>query len=94
MVWQSVRVAGVAAMVAVSAGSVGVAREESGFVRITPAEIQWRDIPDSHGAQEAVLLGDAEKPGMYKERTCIDNGSSLSRGFIWWVFNKPGTGIT
>jgi hypothetical protein len=26
------------------------------------------DIPDSHGAQEAVLLGDPEKPGMYVVR--------------------------
>jgi CubicO group peptidase (beta-lactamase class C family) len=37
-------------------------------VRITPAEVRWRDIPDSHGAQQAILLGDPEKPGMYVVR--------------------------
>jgi quercetin dioxygenase-like cupin family protein len=49
-------------------GSAGVAEEEPAFVRVTPAEIQWRDIPDSHGAQQAVLLGDPQKPGMYVVR--------------------------
>jgi quercetin dioxygenase-like cupin family protein len=49
-------------------GSAGVAKEEPAFVRITPAEVQWRDIPDSHGTQEAVLLGDLEKPGVYVVR--------------------------
>jgi hypothetical protein len=44
-------------------GSAGVAKEEPAFVRVTPAEVQWRDIPDSHGAQQAVLLGDPQKPG-------------------------------
>jgi len=49
-------------------GSAGVAKEDPGFVRITPAEVQWRDIPDSHGVQQAILLGDPEKPGMYVVR--------------------------
>jgi quercetin dioxygenase-like cupin family protein len=39
--------------------------QDPGFVRITPAEMRWRDIPDGHGAQEAVLLGDPDKPGLY-----------------------------
>jgi quercetin dioxygenase-like cupin family protein len=42
-----------------------MAKEEAAFVRITPAEVQWRDIPDGHGAQQALLLGDPEKPGIY-----------------------------
>jgi hypothetical protein len=49
-------------------GSAGVAKEDPGFVRITPAEVQWRDIPDSHGVQQAILSGDPEKPGMYVVR--------------------------
>jgi quercetin dioxygenase-like cupin family protein len=49
-------------------GSAGIAKEEPAFVRIAPAEVRWRDIPNSHGAQEAVLLGDPEKPGMYVVR--------------------------
>jgi hypothetical protein len=67
---QSLRLLGwvVATTGALWGGSAGVAKEEPAFVRITPAEVQWRDIPDSHGAQEAVLLGDPEKPGMYVVR--------------------------
>jgi hypothetical protein len=49
-------------------GSAGVAKEEPDFVRIAPAEVRWRDIPDSHGAQQAILLGDPEKPGIYVVR--------------------------
>jgi quercetin dioxygenase-like cupin family protein len=49
-------------------GPAGVANEEPAFVRIAPAEVHWRDIPDSHGAQQAVLLGDPDKPGMYVVR--------------------------
>jgi hypothetical protein len=43
-------------------------REGSDFVRITPAQIHWQDIPNGHGAQQAVLLGDPAKPGMYVVR--------------------------
>jgi hypothetical protein len=46
----------------------GVAADKPDFVRIAPADIQWRDIPDGHGAQQAVLVGDPEKPGMYVVR--------------------------
>jgi quercetin dioxygenase-like cupin family protein len=50
--------------------AVGVVRSQgsSGFVRITPAQIHWEDIPNGHGAQQAVLLGDPGKPGMYVVR--------------------------
>jgi len=39
--------------------------ETPGFVRITPAEVHWRDIPDGHGAQLAILEGNPDKPEMY-----------------------------
>jgi quercetin dioxygenase-like cupin family protein len=52
----------------VGSGSVGAAKGEPAFVRITPAEVQWRDIPESHGAQQAILVGDPDKPGMYVVR--------------------------
>jgi quercetin dioxygenase-like cupin family protein len=38
------------------------------FVRITPVQIHWQTIPDGHGAQQAILLGDPAKPGMYVVR--------------------------
>jgi hypothetical protein len=37
----------------------------SDFVRITPAQLHWQDIPGAHGAQQAILLGDPAKPGIY-----------------------------
>jgi hypothetical protein len=43
----------------------GTAMDTPHFVRITPAEVHWQDIPDGHGAQQATLLGDPSKPGMY-----------------------------
>jgi hypothetical protein len=45
--------------------STSVAQEESAFVRITAGEVRWRKIPAGHGAQEAILFGDPDKPGMY-----------------------------
>src|ERR1700720_2563925 len=38
------------------------------FIRVTPTEVRWQDIPDGHGAQRATLEGDPDKPGMYVVR--------------------------
>jgi quercetin dioxygenase-like cupin family protein len=43
----------------------GTAMDKPQFVRITPADVRWQNIPDGHGAQQAVLLGDPDKPGIY-----------------------------
>jgi hypothetical protein len=57
------------AIIAVCATAVvGVAEDNPGFVRITPAEIHWQDIPGAHGAQMATLLGAPDKPGLYVVR--------------------------
>ena len=45
-----------------SAAVVGAAKNSPDFVRITPAEIHWQDVPGGHGAQQAVLLGDGTSP--------------------------------
>jgi len=37
---------------------------DSEFLRITPDEVHWVDVPDGHGAQMATLLGDPNKPGL------------------------------
>jgi quercetin dioxygenase-like cupin family protein len=60
----------VALIVAGVVTAVGAATPQgsSDFVRITPAQIHWQDIPDGHGAQQAILLGDPAKPGMYVVR--------------------------
>jgi hypothetical protein len=35
------------------------------FIRITPDQVHWVDVPDGHGAQMATLYGDPGKPGPY-----------------------------
>jgi hypothetical protein len=52
----------------VIASAVSGVPDSSGFVRITPAEVHWQDVPDGHGAQQAILLGDPSKPGIYVVR--------------------------
>jgi hypothetical protein len=49
---------------ALSAGAV-TSQTRSDFVRITPAQLHLQDIPGAHGAQQAILLGDPAKPGIY-----------------------------
>jgi quercetin dioxygenase-like cupin family protein len=63
----SIRVVACALIIAGAITAVGAVtpQDSSEFVRITPAQIQWQDIPNAHGAQQAILLGDPAKPGMY-----------------------------
>lgn len=49
-------------------GSSGAAKKEPDFVRVSPSDVRWRDMPGAHGAQEAVLFGDPDKPGIYVVR--------------------------
>jgi quercetin dioxygenase-like cupin family protein len=44
------------------------ATDDRGFVRIAPDEVQWKDLPNGHGAQIATLAGDPTKPGLYVQR--------------------------
>jgi quercetin dioxygenase-like cupin family protein len=46
-------------------GSTSLAVDKPEFVRIAPAEVQWRAVPGGHGAQMATLQGDPDKPGIY-----------------------------
>jgi len=43
----------------------GIAKDNPNFVRITPTEIHWQDVPNGHGVQQATLIGDPAKPGIY-----------------------------
>jgi hypothetical protein len=53
----------------VVAAAVGaIAKDNPDFVRITPADIHWHDVPNGHGVQQAILLGDPAKSGMYVVR--------------------------
>ncbi len=52
----------------VAAAVSGDAKDNPHFVRITPADIHWQDVPDGHGVQQAVLFGDPDKSGLYVVR--------------------------
>jgi quercetin dioxygenase-like cupin family protein len=41
---------------------------DAGFVRLTPAEVHWQEVPDAHGAQIATIAGDPSRPGLYVQR--------------------------
>jgi hypothetical protein len=45
----------------------------SAFIRITPDEVHWVDVPGGHGAQIATLQGDPNKTG------CTSSGRSFRR---------------
>ena len=53
--------------IVIAVGSA-LAKNEAGFLRIRPEDIHWETLPDSHGVQQAVLVGDPDKPGMYVVR--------------------------
>jgi hypothetical protein len=40
----------------------------AGFVRLTPDDIKWTDVPDGHGAQVATVAGDPSGHGPYVQR--------------------------
>jgi quercetin dioxygenase-like cupin family protein len=44
------------------------APSDAKFVRLTPDEIHWQDLPDAHGAQLATLAGDPSGNGLYVQR--------------------------
>ena len=56
---------GLAIGVALALGLTAQSAAPPDFVRITPEAVHWVDIPQGHGAQLAVLLGDPDKPGPY-----------------------------
>ena len=53
-----------------AATALGVAADEgaAGFVRMTPEQVPWQDIPGAHGAQSATIAGDPSGHGLYVQR--------------------------
>ena len=64
------RIAGwlAAATAGLAAASAAGAQAAPPFVRVTPEEVRWTDIPGGLGARYAVVLGDPTKPGLYVVR--------------------------
>lgn len=49
-------------------------RDDLGFVRIKPDEVEWRESPGDGGLKFAVLAGDPNKPGLYVIRVKFPPG--------------------
>lgn len=57
-----------AAAVSGAATDPGATAGGAGFVRLTPEQIRWEDVPDGHGAQIATIAGNPAGPGLYVQR--------------------------
>jgi quercetin dioxygenase-like cupin family protein len=64
--WPALAACVVVADLAGAAG--GPPAADPGFVRLSPEQIQWQDIPDGHGAQIATIAGDPSTSGVYVQR--------------------------
>jgi len=42
--------------------------DQAAFVRLTPEQIHWQDMPDSYGGQLATIAGDPSGHGLYVQR--------------------------
>lgn len=49
-------------------------RDEAGFVRIAPEEIEWKELPGYGGLKYAVIEGDPSKEGIYVVRVKFPPG--------------------
>jgi len=63
----------VLALCLLSAAMVGTASDQNparaaAFVRLTPEQIHWQDMPDAYGGQIATIAGDPDRPGLYVQR--------------------------
>ena len=61
-------------MVLVAAAPAGAEKDEAGFVRITPDQIAWKDMPGYEGVKFAVIEGDPKKEGIYVIRVKFSPG--------------------
>lgn len=51
--------------IATVAMATGAQTDARGFVRLTPEQAEWKDVPNGHGVQMAVVSGDPSKAGLY-----------------------------
>lgn len=55
--------------------------DAKGFVRMTPEQTPWTDVPNGHGVKMAVISGDPSKPGLYVIRVRFPPGIMSSPHF-------------
>jgi quercetin dioxygenase-like cupin family protein len=52
----------------------GAEVDEAGFIRITPDQVAWKDMPGYEGVRFAVIAGDPKKEGIYVIRVKFSPG--------------------
>lgn len=70
-VWLIAAAAGAALL---TTAAVHGERDEMGFVRVAPEDVQWKDLPGYGGLQYAVIEGDPRKEGIYVLRVKFPPG--------------------
>jgi len=50
------------------------ATDAAGFERVLPDQVPWKDVPNGHGVQAAVVSGDPSKQGIYVVRVRFPPG--------------------
>ena len=48
--------------------------DAKGFIRMTPDQAEWKEVPDGHGVKMAVVSGDPSKAGLYVIRVKFPPG--------------------
>ena len=66
--------AGLALGLSLAMMSAAAQTDARGFVRMTPEQTPWTDVPNGHGVQMAVISGDPSKPGLYVIRVKFPPG--------------------
>ncbi len=56
------------------AAPAGAQTDAKGFVRLTPEQTEWKDVPNGHGVQIAVVSRDPGKAGLYVIRVKFPPG--------------------
>ena len=56
------------------ANAASAQTDAKGFVRLTPEQAEWKDVPGGHGVQTAVISGDPGKAGLYVVRVKFPPG--------------------
>ena len=74
MVRTALLILGTAVLGLAATQPAGAGRDELGFVRIRPDDVQWRDEPGYGGLKIAVLEGDPSKSGLYVIRVKFPPG--------------------
>jgi quercetin dioxygenase-like cupin family protein len=55
--------------------------DAKGFIRMTPEQTEWKDVPNGHGVQMAVVSGDPSQVGLYVIRVKFPPGVMSSPHF-------------